>query len=152
MTLKTLVLGEHSQLWRFTRISKPEPWPTSAIKVGPQGTQAQTITTSSPSPSAWTLGMYLLVNAHNNAAADLSGQDYKSIIGYSPHGGENQQWVFIPTGNGYAIRSVMIPQRVGEEVYMSVEGKVEENAPVVATTRRTEWNVENSEGNMRYVS
>ncbi|KAM5545466.1 hypothetical protein V8D89_000504 [Ganoderma adspersum] len=91
-----------------------------------------------PLPPTW-IGTYILVNAHNSSAADLSARDNNSILGYPQHGAENQQWEFIPTGNGYAIRSVKVPYFNGQEVYMNVEGEVRETAAVVAKTHRTEW-------------
>nr|VWO98269.1 CAMKK/META protein kinase [Ganoderma boninense] len=104
---------------------------------------------SASRPPAWTPGTYVLINARSNTAADLSGGDYKTIIGYSLHGGENQQWEFSPCGNGYAIRCMRTPGHIGKPIYMSIEGEARENAFVVATTRRTEWVVEQTHEGLR---
>lgn len=105
----------------------------------------------SPSLPTWPPGTYSLVNARTNTAADLSGGDYKSIIGYSLHGGENQQWEFLPSGNGYAIRCIRTPHHIGQPIYMAVEGEVKEKALVVAITQRTEWTVEQTHEGLRSV-
>ncbi len=109
------------------------------------------LSTSSSRPT-WTPGTYSLINARSNTAADLSGADYKSIIGYSLHGGENQQWEFVPSlGTGYMIRCISTPRHIGQPIYMSVEGEVRDKALVVATTKRTEWTVEQTNEGLRYV-
>ncbi|KAM5545838.1 hypothetical protein V8D89_000876 [Ganoderma adspersum] len=103
----------------------------------------------SASPPKWTPGTYALINARSNTAADLSGGDYKTILGYSLHGGDNQQWEFTPMGTGYAIRCVRTPHHIGKPVYMSIEGETRERTLVVATTQRTEWMVEQTNEGLR---
>jgi hypothetical protein len=36
---------------------------------------------------------------------DVSGQDFRSIIGYTFHGWYNQQWTLVTTNKGTAVRS-----------------------------------------------
>ncbi|KIP01456.1 carbohydrate-binding module family 13 protein, partial [Phlebiopsis gigantea 11061_1 CR5-6] len=50
-------------------------------------------------------GVYSLINARSGTAADLHGGDHRSLIGYTSHGGKNQQWKFEPLGDGYSICS-----------------------------------------------
>ncbi|KAM5545833.1 hypothetical protein V8D89_000871, partial [Ganoderma adspersum] len=95
----------------------------------------------------WTPGMYMLLNARSKTAADLSGHDSKTVIGYQPHGAANQQWEFVPSRNGYTIRCLHAPG--GHAIYMTVEGGAKENSVVVATERRTEWNVEQTGEGLR---
>ena len=153
VTLKVLVPGDQYQLWRFTRIGRPKPWPAKDIEVSSESHEpGKNRTTTTSEPSTW-IGTYILVNAHNSSAADLSARDNETIIGYPQHGAENQQWEFIPTGNGYAIRSVKVPNYNGQEVYMNVKGEVRETAAVVAKTHRAEWCVEQTAdgGHLRHV-
>ena len=90
----------------------------------------------------------MLLNARSNSAADLSGGDFKTVIGFQAHGQSNQQWEFCTKGNGYTIRSLRLPSG-----YLTVEGEAKENAVVVATAsgRRTERNVEQTSEGLRYV-
>ena len=89
----------------------------------------------------------MLLNARSKTAADLSGHDSKTLIGYQPHGAVNQQWEFLPSGNGYTIRCLHAPG--GHAIYMTVEGGAKENSVVVAAERRTEWNVEQTGEGLR---
>ncbi|KAI1793775.1 ricin B lectin domain-containing protein [Ganoderma leucocontextum] len=102
--------------------------------------------TVTPFRNIWTPGTYVLINARNKSVADLSAQDHDTVIGYPLHGGPNQQWEFIPSGNGYAIRSMRHP---GVDLYMSVEGEARVKAPVVATGHHTVWTVEQTGDGLR---
>ncbi|KAI0800061.1 hypothetical protein C8Q74DRAFT_1234061 [Fomes fomentarius] len=70
--------------------------------------------------------------------------DHKSVKGNSVTGQVNQQWTFIPFGNGtYAIQS-MLPSRAGGPLYLSMSGKV-----VVMSSIPIGWNVDDEEGGLR---
>lgn len=90
-----------------------------------------------------------MLNARSKTAADLSANEYKTVIGYRPHGGVNQQWEFAPSGDGYTIRC--LHSSGGNAIYMTVEGNAKENAVVVATAsgRYTEWRVEQTNEGLR---
>ncbi|KAF9489934.1 hypothetical protein BDN71DRAFT_1511727 [Pleurotus eryngii] len=60
-------------------------------------------------------GVYLLNNQKGGTAADLSGGDRRSLIGFPVHSGTNQQWRFNPSGAGFSIQSVSDP-----DLYVSV--------------------------------
>ncbi len=76
---------------------------------------------------------------------DLSGVDNTTIIGYPMHGGPNQQWDFIPYGQGYAIRCVR-PAKDGNALYLTVDcGGVRDRTPVVAGTHPVAWSVQQIE-------
>ncbi|TBU27445.1 ricin B lectin domain-containing protein [Dichomitus squalens] len=96
----------------------------------------------------WTPGTYVLLNARAGTAMDLHGYDYTSIIGYPMHGGPNQQWEFIPSGHGYVIRCVR-SAKAGHALYLTVEGGVRNNAPVVANAYPVTWSVEQTEDGIR---
>ncbi|KAI1782605.1 hypothetical protein LXA43DRAFT_905226 [Ganoderma leucocontextum] len=96
--------------------------------------------------NTWTPGTYVLINAWSKIVADLNEQDHNTVIGYLLHGGTNQQWEFIPSGNGYVIRSMCHP---AVDLYMTVEGEVREKAPVVATAHHTVWTVEQTSEGLR---
>jgi hypothetical protein len=36
---------------------------------------------------------------------DVSGRDFRSVIGFTYHGGHNQQWTLVTTSQGTAVRS-----------------------------------------------
>ncbi|KAL4259607.1 hypothetical protein AB1N83_006547, partial [Pleurotus pulmonarius] len=51
-------------------------------------------------------GVYLLNNQKGGTAADLSGGDGRSLIGFPAHSNVNQQWRFNASGAGFSIQSV----------------------------------------------
>lgn len=85
-------------------------------------------------------GPYMLLNSRSGTALDLSGADRQTVIGYPPHGGENQQWDFIPSGNGYAIRSVWPSDKYDCGLYLTVQA-LQDHAPVIATPFPVSWDV-----------
>lgn len=88
--------------------------------------------------------LYVLLNARGGTAMDMSGADNKTIIGYPMHGGPNQQWDFIPSGIGYAIRC-MRPATDGNALYLTVDadcGGVRDRTLIVAGTHPVAWNVQ----------
>lgn len=89
----------------------------------------------------------MLLNARSNSAADLSGGDFKTVIGFQAHGQSNQQWEFCIKGSGYTIRSLRLPSG-----YLTVEGEAKEDAVVVVAERRTEWRVVPTSEGLRYVA
>ncbi|KAH9942795.1 hypothetical protein B0H21DRAFT_867442 [Amylocystis lapponica] len=56
-------------------------------------------------------GTYVLQNAQSGAALDLCGAAQRTVVGFAPHGGANQQWEFVPSGAGYTIRSAASAER-----------------------------------------
>ena len=132
------------------------PMSTSHV---PESSDAATTVAVSPARSAkglmaalpmWTPGTYVLLNARGGTAMDLHGGDDTNVIGYPMHGNQNQQWEFIPSGHGYVIRCVR-PSKAGHALYLTVEGGVRNNAPVVASAYPVAWNVEQTEEGIRYV-
>ncbi|KAH9915556.1 uncharacterized protein BXZ73DRAFT_54208 [Epithele typhae] len=96
---------------------------------------------SSPHPHIWAPGTYVLVNARGGTAVDLHGADDRTLIGFHKHGGENQQWEFIPCGRGYVIRCVR-RAKDGHALYLTTEGGVGEMKAVVASPYPVTWQVE----------
>ncbi|KAG9225351.1 carbohydrate-binding module family 13 protein [Pleurotus ostreatus PC15] len=92
-----------------------------------------------PQPRTLKPGVYLLNNQKGGTAADLSGGDRRSLIGFPVHSGINQQWRFNPSGAGFFIQSVSNP-----DLYVSVEG-LHQNVPVVAIPFPVSWVVEPDE-------
>ncbi|KZT01972.1 carbohydrate-binding module family 13 protein [Laetiporus sulphureus 93-53] len=82
--------------------------------------------------------MYVLLDARNGTALDLSGGDQKTLICLPAHMGPNQQWEFIPSGKGYTIRSACASSR---GLYLTLED-IYDNAPIVASPFPASWNVQ----------
>ena len=122
----------------------PSASDATAVSISPSAAKAPT------TPPIWTPGTYVLLNARAETAMDLHGHDYTSIIGYPMHGGPNQQWEFIPSGYGYAIRCVRAA-RAGHALYLTVGGAggVREGAPIVASAFPVTWDVEQTEEGIR---
>lgn len=72
-----------------------------------------------------------------NTYVDLSGQDLRTIIGFTAHGGDNQRWEFATLGAGYSIRSTY------NGSYLSVDFKTlrELRPHVVASSFPVSWDV-----------
>ncbi|EKM51068.1 uncharacterized protein PHACADRAFT_199900 [Phanerochaete carnosa HHB-10118-sp] len=85
---------------------------------------------------SWKPGVYSLMNAKSGTSVDLSGGDRKSIIGFPPHSGKNQQWEFLPSGEGCTIRSVF------SGLYLTVEDTVGDGATLIASPYPVSWKVE----------
>ncbi|TFY75247.1 hypothetical protein EWM64_g8765, partial [Hericium alpestre] len=81
-------------------------------------------------------GVYTITDATWGTALDLSGGDNKSAIAFSVHEWDNQQWDFIPLGPGYAIRSVH------NGSYLTMDGRLHDNVPLVTTPFPVSWEVE----------
>ena len=93
----------------------------------------------------------MLLNALTGAALDLSGADNRTVIGYAVHGGPNQQWEFVPSGRGYAVRCVRRAAD-GHALYLAPrEGAVRERVAVVASAYPVTWSVEQTEHGIKYV-
>ncbi|KAI9448739.1 carbohydrate-binding module family 13 protein [Lactarius psammicola] len=59
---------------------------------------------------------YKIINEQTKLVLDLNGGDRKSILGYTSHGGENQQWITEKQVNGqWTIRSVWRQKYLGVE-------------------------------------
>jgi hypothetical protein len=84
---------------------------------------------------------YSLKNCYGDTAVDLSGDDNYSIIGYHPHDGSNQAWIFQQDGdqNGWFIKS----SRSGK--YLGIEGSPNEGAAVVVVSVPFKWDVKDSD-------
>ncbi|KAK0455691.1 uncharacterized protein EV420DRAFT_1552763 [Desarmillaria tabescens] len=72
-----------------------------------------------------------------NTHVDLSGQDLRTIIGFSGHDGDNQRWEFATLGAGYSIRSVY------NGTYLSIDFKAlnERRPHIVASSFPVSWDV-----------
>ncbi|KAF4622360.1 hypothetical protein D9613_009519 [Agrocybe pediades] len=78
---------------------------------------------------------YILTNAQSGTAADLSGVDSRTVIGYGKHGGENQQWEILYNGDGWHIRSVLNGK------FLALEGNPNEGTKVIADERPFTWHL-----------
>ncbi|KAL4066331.1 carbohydrate-binding module family 13 protein, partial [Scleroderma yunnanense] len=86
-------------------------------------------------------GRYVLTNVQaTNSCLDLSGGDHRSIIGYPPNGGSNQQWEFHRVeGNLFTVRS-------GTGLHLRIDGEPADGVRVVAGPDRYIWYVEDVPG------
>ncbi|KAG1769278.1 ricin B lectin domain-containing protein [Suillus placidus] len=85
--------------------------------------------------------IYNLRNCQGGTAVDLSGGDNHTIIGYHPHEGPNQAWIFEQDGdqNGWFIKSL----RSGQ--YLGIEGNAYNGIAVVAIPYPFKWDVRDSD-------
>ncbi|KAI0942693.1 hypothetical protein AcW1_003256 [Taiwanofungus camphoratus] len=90
----------------------------------------------------WSPGTYVLLNAKSGTALDLSGANQRALIGFPVHMGQNQQWEFIPSGRGYAIRSAC-PSMCG--LYLTIDSSLCEHAAIIASPFPASWNIEPDE-------
>ena len=106
MKLKTLDPGNQYQLWRFTRIGESQPRRATAISVESDNLrQEHIINTSPPLPPTWIPGRKILVNAHNDLVADLSGQDDRTSGKTSfPNESSIRSFDILMSSNGYNSR------------------------------------------------
>ncbi|KAG1859631.1 ricin B lectin domain-containing protein [Suillus subluteus] len=84
---------------------------------------------------------YSLKNYQGGTAVDLfSGDDY-SIIGFGPHDGSNQAWIFQQDGDqkGWFIKSSYSGK------YLGIEGKPQNGSAVVAVSNPFKWDVKDSD-------
>ncbi|KAJ3547396.1 hypothetical protein NM688_g5408 [Phlebia brevispora] len=107
-------------------LSKPEAKKQAIIEASREDEQTQRV---------WKAGVYSLINAGSGTVLDLSGGDGTSIIGFPPHHGPNQQWLFTPLGEGYTIRSV------SSGLYLTVENSILDNAGIVASPFPVTWKI-----------
>ncbi|KAG1760955.1 carbohydrate-binding module family 13 protein [Suillus occidentalis] len=84
---------------------------------------------------------YGLKNCQGGTAVDLSGDDNHTIIGYYPHNGSNQAWIFQQDGdqNGWYIKS----SRTGQ--YLGIEGNAYDGIPIVAVPSPFKWDIRDSD-------
>ncbi|KAL5480541.1 hypothetical protein ACEPAI_1811 [Sanghuangporus weigelae] len=85
-------------------------------------------------------GVYYLQNLKSDTVLDLSGVNYKSIIGQSMHGGRNQQWEIGKLGTrGWFIRSLSS----ANGHYLTVEKGLGDNIPLVGNEFPVAWDLRN---------
>lgn len=78
---------------------------------------------------------YTFTNKYSNTVADFSQRDLRSLIGFSLHGGVNQQWTIESAGSGlYYIKS-------GKGVYISIGGAAASMTPLVCTSSPQAWKI-----------
>ncbi|KAG2038851.1 ricin B lectin domain-containing protein [Suillus americanus] len=84
---------------------------------------------------------YSLQNCQGGTAIDLSDKDNHSIIGYSPHYGLNQAWIFQQDGNqnGWFIKS----SQSGK--YLGIKGNPKNGTMVVVVSNPFRWDVRESD-------
>ncbi|KAI5118737.1 hypothetical protein M0805_000066 [Coniferiporia weirii] len=80
-------------------------------------------------------GTYKLVNVLGNNALDLSGGDNKSIIGFTEHGGGNQQWVVSAPDED----DNQTLQGATSGLYLAIEGPPQNYERLVASSYATKW-------------
>ncbi|KAG5643460.1 hypothetical protein DXG03_000892 [Asterophora parasitica] len=78
---------------------------------------------------------YRITNAKSGTVIDLSGEDFKSIIGYPNHNGTNQQWTLNWTGVGWTFRSV------SSGLYLAIDGSNTNGTRLVAVTTPFGWHI-----------
>ncbi|TFK38582.1 ricin B lectin domain-containing protein [Crucibulum laeve] len=70
---------------------------------------------------------YRIINAKSrDTALDLSGDDDRSVIGWSKHDGDNQKWRLQQHGHHWAI------QNVARNKFLVLDGSYQDGAPIVA--------------------
>ncbi|PPQ69126.1 hypothetical protein CVT26_003574 [Gymnopilus dilepis] len=80
---------------------------------------------------------YVIVNKKTKTVLDLSGQDQKSIIGWSYHAGANQQWRLIGGNDGlFLIKSVS-----SGKYLRPLNGETKESQPLVAGNEPYGWDI-----------
>ncbi|KAI9431565.1 carbohydrate-binding module family 13 protein [Lactarius indigo] len=80
---------------------------------------------------------YKITNEQTRLVIDLSGADNRSILGYSYHGGGNQQWITDKQDNGqWTIRSV------DHHKYLGVETTPRDGTQLVGLDRPQFWDIE----------
>ncbi|KAI0795856.1 hypothetical protein C8Q75DRAFT_744126 [Abortiporus biennis] len=91
----------------------------------------------------WFDDVYKIVNVKGGTSVDLSGGDFKSIIGYPAHDGYNQLWRFEPCGGGFMIRSLFQDgANARKALYLTVEESLCEGTPLIVSEFPTTWKVE----------
>ncbi|KAF9445411.1 carbohydrate-binding module family 13 protein, partial [Macrolepiota fuliginosa MF-IS2] len=86
---------------------------------------------------------YKITNVKNtDQVLDLSGMDSRPIIGWEPHGGNNQQWDLHQESQGWTLRSA------STGVYVSVEGHqgghndyLKDGTRVIGTQEPYKWHI-----------
>jgi hypothetical protein len=85
---------------------------------------------------SFSAGTYKLTNVKSGVGMDLSEGDGQSVIAFSPHGGDNQQWVFEEVDGGYyTIRNV------GLGKYLTFPDEACDGKQVIATNGPRPWEV-----------
>ncbi|KAI9439148.1 ricin B lectin domain-containing protein [Lactarius indigo] len=80
---------------------------------------------------------YKITNQLTELAVDLNNGNNKSVIGWNPHGGENQQWIIDEQVNGqWIIRSV------SSQKYLGVEKVPENGTHLVVLDKPQFWDIE----------
>ncbi|KAH8983301.1 hypothetical protein EDB92DRAFT_1891385 [Lactarius akahatsu] len=80
---------------------------------------------------------YKITNQLTELAVDLNGGNNKSIIGWTPHGGENQQWIIDEQVNGqWTIRSV------SSQKYLGIEKAPDNGTHLVVLDKPQFWDIE----------
>ncbi|KAF8311756.1 ricin B-like lectins [Clavulina sp. PMI_390] len=82
-------------------------------------------------------GVYTIVNKATGTVADWNQTDLRSLIGWSSHGGANQQWLIEDAGNGlYYIRSAK-----GTMPYVSFMGAPMSLTKMLCTNTKFAWKI-----------
>ncbi|KAF8257422.1 ricin B lectin domain-containing protein [Lactarius quietus] len=79
---------------------------------------------------------YKITNEQAQLVVDLSGADSKSIIGWTSHGGENQQWITEEQYDGqWTIRSVALQK------YIALANTPKDGTALVALDEPQLWDI-----------
>ncbi|KAF4621987.1 hypothetical protein D9613_009502 [Agrocybe pediades] len=78
---------------------------------------------------------YVIVNTKSQTVMDLSGADSVSVIGWSRHGAENQQWEITFAGNGWHIKNVATGK------YLRHEGGNQNGSRLIADQEPFVWHI-----------
>ncbi|KAF3908877.1 hypothetical protein AA313_de0203343 [Arthrobotrys entomopaga] len=81
---------------------------------------------------------YSIINLASGTAIDLSGCNWVSISGYTPHGGQNQQWTFEPNDTHWRIRNVQTGRYLAPS--QSFEN-INDGTIVTSSTDPANWNL-----------
>ncbi|KAG2127016.1 carbohydrate-binding module family 13 protein [Suillus cothurnatus] len=85
--------------------------------------------------------VYSLKNCQAGSAVDLSSKDNHSTIGFRPHNGPNQAWIFQQDGdkNGWFIKS----SHSGK--YLGIEGNPQNGTAVIVVSNPFKWDIKDSD-------
>ncbi|KDR71606.1 hypothetical protein GALMADRAFT_143860 [Galerina marginata CBS 339.88] len=78
---------------------------------------------------------YIIANKKGKTVVDLNTVDGTTVIGWSCHGGQNQQWETIQAEGGWHIRNV------GNGKYLRFEGNVCDGRQAIATLDPFLWHL-----------
>ncbi|EKM74840.1 hypothetical protein AGABI1DRAFT_116707 [Agaricus bisporus var. burnettii JB137-S8] len=90
---------------------------------------------------------YTLRNvANTDAVLDLSGEDNRSLIGYEPHGGDNQKWLLEEVIGGWLLQNVASGLYVSVDASPDQDGDYANDTNVIGAEEKFIWHIWQEEG------